>query len=403
MAGRVLEPLPTDIGGYEILEQLTVTEMASVYKARHAATGEVVAIKVAGAAVLRDPELRTRFDQEFTVTRGLDHPHLVRALRFGCEGEAPFMVLEYTGDSSLGSRLEREGRLVEAESVRLITQVGEALHYAHQHRIIHRDVKPDNILLTADGRAKLADLALAKDHEMESQLTRPGVGLGTPNFMAPEQFSDARNADWRCDVYSLGATLYAAVTGELPFRARGPLSVLKKKLANDLVPPRKLVADLSPWVESAIVRAVDVNPQARPASCLQFIEELSGKDYRDGATSPSANARPRDPARGSRSERRAVIRYPSGKNSSCRPLREEKAVRWQGTVQDVSADGIGLILTRRFEPRTVLSVEIAAGAQTPARRLLVRVVRVSRLAPRRWLVGCVFPTRLGEEEVQGLL
>ena len=395
MVRRVQEQLPATVGGYEVLARLAETELSTAYKGRDPATGEVVFIKLAGSVILGEPVLLARFEQEFTITRELDHPHLVRALRFGHEGETPYMVLEFVDGSNLGERIERAGRLPEAEAVRIATQVGEALHYAHQRLIVHRDVKPDNVLLGPDGWAKLADLGLAKDHDAEAHLTRHGIGLGTPNYMAPEQFSDAKNADRRCDVYSLGATLYAAVTGELPFRARGALSVLKKKLAGELVPPRKLVPGLSPHVEAAIVRAVDVNPQARQASCLEFVKELNGGSRaRVQRVSPSA--------RTARSERRATVRYPSGRGSSCRPLREDKDVRWEATVQDISADGVGLVLGRRFEPRTVLTLDLEATAESPARRLLVRVARVRRLVSRRWLLGCVFAARLGEEEVQAL-
>jgi serine/threonine protein kinase len=395
MAGKLAQAVPGTIGGYEVLERLATTEMGSVYKALDAATGDLVAVKVAGPAVTGNPVLRRRFEQEFKVTRGLYHPHLVRALCSGRNGDRPFMVLEYVDGPSLGERIARTGRLPEAEAVSLITQVGEALHYAHCHRVVHRDVKPDNILLTADGRAKLADLGLAKDTDSDAGLTRDSTGLGTPNFMAPEQFKDARHADRRCDVYSLGATLYMAVTGELPFRARGALGVLKKKLGNELVPPRQLVPDLSAWVEAAIVRAVAANPRARHGSCLEFVEEVSG----GGAWQQAAPVPPPKPGG---PERRATVRYPSRKGSSCQPLRGDKDRSWRATIRDVSADGVGLVLERRFEPRTVLALELAPTETEPARRTLVRVVRVTPLASRRWLLGCVFAARMGEDDVQAM-
>jgi serine/threonine protein kinase len=421
------------IGGYEVVQRLAVTGLTAVYKARHPVTGDLVAVKVAGPEVTRNPVLLKRFEQEFTVTRGLDHPHWVRALQFGNEGEVPYIVLEFVDGPSLGDRIEREGRLPEAEAVRAITQVAQALHHAHQRRVVHRDVKPDNILLAADGRAKLTDLGLAKDVDAGSALTRPSSGLGTPNFMAPEQFRDVRNADPRSDVYSLGATLYMAITGELPFRARGPLNVWMKKRNNELIPPRKLVPVLTPWIESAIARAVQADPQARPASCLEFIEELNG-DFRpaparavqpssagaEPAPSPqprrreqppparavqpsSSGAEPAPSPRPRGSERRATVRYPSGKDSSCRSLFGEKGVHWAAKVQDVSVGGLALFVSRRFEPATVLAVELAATNEEPGRRLLVRVVRVQALSPRRWLIGCVLANPMSDDEVQAVL
>jgi serine/threonine protein kinase len=395
MAVRALKRDPRLIGKYEVLGRLAATEMGTVFKGRDPTTGCFVAIKLAGPALTTNPVGLRRFEQEFKVTRALDHPHIVRALQFGQESGVPYMVLEFVDGQSLGDRIEHEGKLPEVEAVRIAARVGEALHHAHCHQVVHRDVKPDNILLTAERLVKLADLGLAKDYDSDAGLTRASMGLGTPNFMAPEQFSDAKNADRRCDVYSLGATLYMALTGELPFPGRGALTVLKKKLANDLVPPRQLVPTLSPWVESAIVRAVDANPRARQGSCLEFVKEICGE-------AEGAQNRPATQAPSARADRRATLRFPASRGTSCQPLRGDKGHVWRATIRDISADGVGLVVARRFEPRTVLALEMPATEQEAARRLLVRVVRVSALSQRRWFLGCIFATRLADEEVQDL-
>src|SRR5947209_5983823 len=174
--------------------------------------------------------------------------------------------MEFVEGESLGQRLEREGRIPEAEAIRLIAQVAQGLHRAHRQNLVHRDVKPDNILVTRDGTAKLADLGLVKETDADLNLTKTGRGLGTPHFMAPEQFRDAKNADPRCDIYSLGATLYQMVTGELPFRSNGPLEAWMKKIQNELVQPRKLVPALSERVDWAIRRAMSADPEQRPTT-----------------------------------------------------------------------------------------------------------------------------------------
>jgi eukaryotic-like serine/threonine-protein kinase len=401
MAQSTRQKAPRLIGNCEVLERLATTELATVYKGRDPETGELVAIKIATPAICGNPVLVKRFSQEFTMIKELKHPHLIRALRFGYHDDAPFMVLEYVDGMSLGDRIEQDKRLAEPEAVRIITQVGEALHYAHQQRVIHRDVKPDNILLTADGVAKLADLGLAKDCESDELLTRPSSGLGTPNFMAPEQFTDAKNADRRCDVYSLGATLYMAVTGVIPFRARGYLSVLKKKLDKEITPPRELAPELSARVEAAILRAVDINPRARQASCLQFIEDLTPRTAGKRSTVVPVPGRTKHKSANDY-ERRATVRFPSKQGAAVHPLSGGKE-EWEATIRDISADGVGLVLPRRFEPRTVLSLDLAATDTEPARRLFVRIVRVTTLPSRRWLVGCIFANRLGEDEVQSLV
>src|SRR5262249_34834198 len=136
-----------------------------------------------------------RFLQEFVATRTITSPHIVRALEFGREGDLPYLVMEYVDGEDLWRIITTRGRLPEDEAVRIITQVGEALHQAHEQGVVHRDVKPDNILLTPDGHARLTDFGLVKDMDAELNLTETQTVLGTPNFMAPEQFEDPRGVD----------------------------------------------------------------------------------------------------------------------------------------------------------------------------------------------------------------
>jgi serine/threonine protein kinase len=148
-------------------------------------------------------------------------------------------------------------------------------------------VKPDNIMITRAGEAKLTDLGLVKDLDAELNLTRTGRGLGTPHYMAPEQFRNAKNADVRCDVYSLGATLYHMVTGELPFgKTSGPLDAWMKKVHNELTAPRKIVPSLSERLDWAIRRSMAADPNLRPTSCREFVEDLTGHSTRK-VTTPS--------------------------------------------------------------------------------------------------------------------
>jgi serine/threonine protein kinase len=386
---------PSEIGEYEVLGKIGGGATATVYKARHCDTGEVVAIKLASEQTAGDPVLRKRFEQEFHVTRNLDHPNLVRTLRLGRVDGVPYLVMELVEGQSLGDRIEVGGPLPEADAVRIITEIAGVLEAAHKLRVLHRDIKPDNILLAPDGTAKLTDLGLAKDTEAIFDLTRPMTGLGTPNFMAPEQFRDAKHADARCDVYGLGATLYMAVTGELPFGARYPIDVLHKKIEDDLTPPGKLVKGLSPAVERAICKAMDVNPLRRHASCQELIDDLTGK----GQPAVAAEA-PAAPG-GKRADKRASVRYPSNQGGFCNAVGGEKTPRWPMRVENVSADGVALLLARRFEVRSSLWVEVVDGAA--GRTYLVRVARVQERPGRKWLLGCTFARRLAEDEVQTLL
>src|SRR5262249_3990871 len=229
------------IGNYELLEKVAEGGMGSVWRARHRETGQVVAIKIMPAHMASNATLLRRFEQEFRAASRLDHPNIVRALDYGDNGSTPYLVMEFVEGESLGQKIEREGRMPEAEAVRIIAQAAQGLHRAHKQGIIHRDVKPDNIMVTPEGQAKLADLGLVKEVDADLNLTKTGRGLGTPHFMAPEQFRSAKDADVRADIYSLGATLYMMVTGELPFRSNGPLEAWMKKMNNELTPPRQLV------------------------------------------------------------------------------------------------------------------------------------------------------------------
>jgi eukaryotic-like serine/threonine-protein kinase len=268
------------VGNYALLSKIADGGMGSVYRARNTATSDIVAIKIVPASMAANQVLLKRFEQEFKAASTLDHPNIVRALDFGYNQGSPYLVMEYVEGETLGQRIDRQGRLPEKDAIRIISQIAQGLHKAHSHGMVHRDVKPDNILIQPDGTSKLADLGLVKESETELNLTRTGRGLGTPQFMAPEQFRNAKNADSRCDIYSLAATLYMAVTGELPFRSCSPLDAWMKKVQNDYPPPRELNPNLSERLDWAIRRAMSADPMQRPSTCREFVEDISGRSTR---------------------------------------------------------------------------------------------------------------------------
>jgi serine/threonine protein kinase len=290
MGLEVPNPVPAQcIGNYDLLDKIAEGGMGTVYKARHRDTGQVVAIKIVPATTARNSTLLKRFEREFVAARALDHPNVVKAIEFNGATATPFLVMEYVDGESLGQRIERDGPLTEEESIRLIAQVAHGLYCAHKQNLIHRDVKPDNVLITAEGQAKLTDLGLVRDMGDDYNLTRTGRGLGTPHFMAPEQFRDAKNAEVRCDIYSLGATLYMMVTGQLPFGNCSALDCFMKKLRNELIPPRDIKADIGERVDWAIRRAMSASPDNRPSSCREFVEDLYGRSTRPRPPSDPAS------------------------------------------------------------------------------------------------------------------
>ncbi len=275
-------------GSYDLVEKVAEGGMGAIYKARHRESGQIVAIKIMPKHMAGNPVLLRRFEQEFRAASQLDHPNIVRGYDFGAVNGMPYLVMEFVEGESLGTRLEREGKMPVNDAIKLIVQVAQGLHRAHKQGLVHRDVKPDNILVTPDGTAKLADLGLVKTADADLNLTKTGRGLGTPHFMAPEQFRDAKNADARCDIYSLGATLYMMVTGELPFRSNGPLDAWMKKKNNDLIPPRQLVPEVPERCEWAILRAMHPEKEQRPISCREFVEDLTGHSTRRLPTTDSS-------------------------------------------------------------------------------------------------------------------
>jgi serine/threonine protein kinase len=245
------------IGNYTLLAKIAEGGMGWVYKGQNKENSQIVAIKIVPNPMLKNEVLLQRFENEWRAASSIDHPNIVRALDYCGTGNTPFLVMEYVDGESLGQKLDRG-------------QVAQGLHRAHKMGMIHRDVKPDNIMIARDGTAKLTDLGLVKDLDAEMNLTKTGRGLGTPHFMAPEQFRNAKNADARCDIYSLAATLYQMVTGELPFgKTSGPLDAWMKKVHND---------------------PMSADPNLRPVSCREFIEDLTGHSTRKVSTPTDSSA-----------------------------------------------------------------------------------------------------------------
>ncbi|MBL8866713.1 MAG: protein kinase [Planctomycetia bacterium] len=280
--------VPKQVGNYDLISKIAEGGMGAVYKAKHVTSGEIVAIKIIPPETAKNPVLLKRFEQEFRAASLFDHPNIVRAIEYCGTATSPFLVMEFVDGESLGQKVERYGAMDEAEAVRIIGQVCDGLHRAHKQGLVHRDVKPDNILLTRDGVAKLTDMGLVKDVEGELNLTKTGRGLGTPHFMAPEQFRNAKNADVRCDIYSLGATLYMMLTAIVPFAKTSPLDCWLKKTKNDFEAPNRLNPRVSERVNRAILRSMSADPQRRPASCREFIEDLTGQPWTARADGPAA-------------------------------------------------------------------------------------------------------------------
>lgn len=259
------------IGRYHILEQLGEGGMATVYKAHDLNLERDVAVKVIrtdifGSAILE--RMLKRFRREGRALGKLAHPNIVPILDFGDYNGAPYIVMPYLPGGTLKQRLR--GQLPYRQAVQMLIPIAQALVHAHQQGIIHRDVKPANILLTRTGELMLSDFGIARiiDAEETRDLTSAGVGIGTPEYMAPEQ--GMGQADERSDIYALGIVLYEMVTGRIPFRANTPMAILLKKNQDALPRPTQFVSDLPQAVENVLIKALARKPDDR----YQSVEEL---------------------------------------------------------------------------------------------------------------------------------
>jgi serine/threonine-protein kinase len=391
---------------YELLEKIGQGGMGIVHRARHRETGEIVAVKIMTADAASDRLLRARFEQEFVAICRLRHPNIVRGIACDMQVEHPYLVMELVEGESLGDRLAREGPLFEDEALRIIGQVAEALVLAHELNLVHRDVKPTNILLTRDGQVRLTDLGLVKDLSLNTDLTAARTGLGTVAYVAPEQADNARLADCRSDIYSLGATLYHALTGIPPFQGKFRAVLLKKQLYNEFIPPRILVPTMHPSVEQAICRALNSCPDKRQQSCREFIASLSRIPLPAGGEllqeTRLSSAEQASAALKQGSERRKARRFPCDKAITCGAAWNQGA-RFRGILQDISHSGAQLLLSRRFEPGANLTAQVLDQEQETVLVLLAQVCWVKKAGKGRWALGCAFHYDISSEDMAQLL
>ncbi|MBX3471078.1 MAG: serine/threonine protein kinase, partial [Planctomycetes bacterium] len=261
------------VGGYELLAELGRGGMGSVWRARSLALGREVALKLLTAP--DDPELVERFQLEARAAARLRHPNVVGVHEVGQDGRTWFLALDLVEGESLRARVTRDGPLSPREAARVVEAIGRALHHAHGHGVVHRDVKPHNILIAADGTPLLADFGLAKDAGADG-LTVTGQVLGTPAYMAPEQaLGDLARVDRRADVYALGATLYEALTGAPPFAGATAMNILRQVIEDDPAPPSRRRPGLDRDLEAVVLKCLEKAPDARYDTAAQAADDLA--------------------------------------------------------------------------------------------------------------------------------
>ncbi|MCS6882239.1 MAG: Stk1 family PASTA domain-containing Ser/Thr kinase [Oscillochloridaceae bacterium] len=261
---------------YELERLIGEGGMARVYAGRDLRLNRRVAIKIPHSHYLSDPDFLSRFRHEAQAAAMLTHPNIVDVYDVGQDGDIHYLVMEYVEGTNLKTIITHEAPLPIARAVDLAAQIAHGLHAAHRAGLIHRDIKPQNIIVTPDGQAHITDFGVAKS-PLSTALTETGVAFGTVDYLSPEQ-AQGRPATPLSDVYALGVVLYEMLTGRLPFTGDNALAVAMKHVTEPPAPPRQLVPGIPPGLEALVLRAMAKDPAQRPASALEFAEALRAYD-----------------------------------------------------------------------------------------------------------------------------
>ncbi len=259
---------------YELLEKIGDGGMAVVYKSRDKLLNRFVAIKILKPDFSKDYKFIESFRRESQAAASMSHPHVVNIYDVGREGNINYIVMELIEGQPLSALIKEKGPLKPREAVLIARQVASALSHAHKNHIIHRDVKPHNILMAADGTAKIADFGIAKAVNAGTIVGKTETVMGSVHYFSPEQ-ARGGYVDEKSDIYSLGIVLYEMLTGQVPFDADNPVAVAMKHMNEEMIPPSALVPDIPPEVEEIVLKATDKYQTNRYKTADEMVEALS--------------------------------------------------------------------------------------------------------------------------------
>ncbi len=261
--GEIPESSVIEIDGYRIMKQLGKGGMGAVYRAVQLSLKRDVAVKVLSKEMAKRDVLAQRFEREARAAARLTHPNLIRVYEFGKTGETLFISMEFIDGKTVFQLIKEKGRVNPVRCLEIALKVAEVMNYAYKEGIIHRDIKPGNIMIESTGDVKLADLGLAKEiggePEAEGGLTMAGERLGTPDYMSPEQIKETKSVDHRADIYSLGATLFHMLTSRRPFSGKTAVETMKKVLETEVEFTEEEEKLIPPAVRNLVVEMMEKN------------------------------------------------------------------------------------------------------------------------------------------------
>ncbi len=320
------------IGRYEIQAELGRGAMGVVYRAHDPLLSRTVAIKTINMDLEQDgmEEYEARFYQEAKAAGGLNHPNIVIVYDIGKTGNLAYMAMEYIDGVELRTMLSQGQPLPVSQALDVSAQVAEGLAYAHEHHVVHRDVKPANILITPNGRAKIADFGIARMRSAETQ-TQTGVILGSPKYLSPEQVVGKR-ADHRSDVFSLGVILYQCLTGNTPFNGDGVSALMYQITNHNPVPPSTLNPQVPVMLDYIVAKALAKSVDERYQSAADFAADLRECrrtiDPPMEASNPRLSASGSNPALAAQSQTQTVV------------LDRSQSVKPKDTVASLEAEAV---------------------------------------------------------------
>lgn len=385
--------VPLTIGRYSVIGRANVG-VPNAYRARDP-DGVLVAVYLFPADAVAKGRLIDRLAPAFETCHAIDHPNVLRVIDFGPEGSSGYLATEWTEGTTLSHLIRQHGRLPEANVVRLVAQIGQALDHTRSGDEALGRPTPAGVLVRQDGVAKVIPFGVETDR---ADPLGGASALLKPAFAAAlaADYAGVKRVPFAEAVCSLGALVHEALTGAAWAPPEPPVGRRKR--------PAPRPAGLSDRAERAVRRATDPDPARRPATCAEFLKVLRGRSLTAGTPKPDA----RPP--GGSDNRRGCVRYSVGVGSNCTinaSVFDDGAFGprevWPLVVQDVSATGVGILLARRCEPGTELSVEVATGPDRAPRSLPVRVVRVRKDSYGHWTHGCAFLAPLDEPTLAALL